>query len=234
VIDMFKDRRHAGQLLARKVLAILSTLKANSGISQIVVGLPRGGVPVAKEVAFILHAPLTVLAAKKIGAPRQQEFAIGAVSSAGTVVINTDVLPFIPHGYSYVRQRARELTYQTRALENDWLKAAGLSTTHDFAKKRAIVVDDGVATGMTTEAALRSLKSLGAAQVILAAPVIAKAAKEKLRRECDLVISLLDPVDFLGIGDFYEDFSQTEDSEVVQALKDVAISQNQSVEPWAS
>jgi len=231
---MFRDRRHAGQLLARKVRATLHTLKVNSGSSQIVVGLPRGGVPVAKEVALFLHAPLTVLAAKKIGAPRQQELAIGAVSSSGTVVINREVLPFIPHGYSYIRQRARELTYQTRALENEWLKAAGLSATHDFAKKQVIVVDDGVATGMTTEAALRSLKSLGAAQVILAAPVIAKAAKEKLSRECDLVIDLLEPVDFLGIGDFYEDFSQTEDNEVVEALRDVATFRNQSAEPCAS
>ncbi len=226
---MFVDRDQAGKLLADKVADQLSKLPPpEAGV--IIVGLPRGGVPVAREVALHLAAPLTLLVSKKIGAPGEPELAIGAVSSTGIVVLNEELGPYIDLQQRYIEQQVRELSEKTRSLEQTWLKAAGLDPT-TLLGKRVIIVDDGVATGMTTEAALRSAKALGAAEIILATPIIGSQAKAKLERECNLVVALLTPLHFFGIGAFYIDFHQVSDLEVIDALKEVALSQRQSTAP---
>ncbi len=219
---MFKNRQKAGELLAIKVAQALKQKQSCLSFDTVVIGLPRGGVPVAKEVAKTLRAPLTVLVSKKIGAPSQPELAIGAVSSAGVVVLNEEFGRFSQELEQYIDSQKVRLTETTKKLEESWLKAAGLLKPINLNNKRVVIVDDGVATGMTTLAAIRSVKLQQAKEIILAIPVIAFDTKEHLKNECDLIISLATPYLFRSVGEYYQDFHQVEDSEVIEDLKAVA------------
>lgn len=205
--------------MAQKVKSVLAKKKP---MNNVLVALPRGGVPVAVEIAKTLMAPLTVLVSKKIGLPQQPEFAIGAVSSAGVVVINDDT--DIPRELlqPYIEEERLRLTEITRQLELKWLQSAGLEKQIDFHQKRAIVVDDGVATGMTVIAAADSLKQLGASEIIIATPVLARDTRHLLSPHCNDIISILEPEDLGAIGMFYEDFHQVPDDEVREALSECA------------
>ncbi|MBX9569191.1 MAG: hypothetical protein K2X77_09870 [Candidatus Obscuribacterales bacterium] len=216
---MFKNRTEAGKQLADKLEAALVHAQP---LRDVVVGLPRGGVTVAVEIAGKLSATLTVLVAKKIGAPNQKEFAIGAVSSSGIVVLNDDT--GIPHFLlrAYIDSEKNRLANVTKIAETEWLHSAGLESQVNFAGARAIVVDDGVATGMTTIAAERSLRALGAQEVYLAAPVVAAETARTLRNSYDQVISLIEPSNMGAVGYFYDDFRQISDEEVKIALSSYA------------
>jgi len=214
---MFANRQQAGALLAEKIACYLRA--ENIDRSQLIIlALPRGGVLVALEIALVLGCPLNVLAAKKIGAPQQKELAIGAVTSHGLVVVDETLTRYLSVQPAYIKKETEYLINKTRQLEQRWRYAAGIGGDPDIKDKVVIIIDDGVATGMTATAAGRSPKKEGASKVILAAPVIAANTLKSLLLEYDQVIALDIPVEFGAVGQFYADFRQIEDLEVVQAL----------------
>jgi len=214
---MFSNRQEAGRRLGQLVAAQLAGMPEDKALPTIAVGLPRGGVPVGKEVATILQVPLTILVSKKIGAPFQPELALGAVSSRGVVILDKSLGDLVNRLDSYLQSQAAQLIEATKSREETWLRIAGIQAPM-FTGKRVIVIDDGIATGMTTLAALRSIASEHPARLILAVPVISRQAYYRLRPECDGIIAIEAPADLQAIGQFYEDFHQVEDDEMLSSL----------------
>jgi len=206
-------------LLGQKLSQLLG---GKSELSTIVVALPRGGVPVAVEIAKEFKSPLTVLVAKKISAPMHPEFAIGAVSSTGSLVLNENTgLPVESLNAQIVSQREK-LIAQAQQAELEWLHVMGLKEQLRFEGRRAILVDDGIATGMTAVAAADSLRKMGATELIISAPVIAAQTVDLLLEYCDRVVAVLTPYNLSAVGFFYEDFSQVSDEEVRKDLMSAA------------
>ncbi len=208
--DVFEDRGTAGVALALK-------LKEQAPRPPVLVlGLPRGGVPVAYEVARVLDSPLDVMLVRKIGMPGQPELAIGAVASGGIVVHARHVAQEIPNlGAIFdrlVEEQRRELERREQAYR------AGLAPL-DLKGKTAILVDDGLATGSTMLAAVRAARKGGAASVIVAAPVASSEAAELMRSAADAVVILHTPPVMSAIGAWYQNFEQLEDSEVCRLLE---------------
>ncbi len=206
---LFRDRSDAGRRLA-------AALTAYAGRSDVVVlGLPRGGIPVAYEVARRLGAPLDVFVVRKLGVPGQEELAMGAIATGGVRVVNDDVVRAlgIPAGVidRVAEREARELERRQRSYRGD-LPAP------EVAGKAAILVDDGLATGSTMRAAVAALRQLGPDRVVVAVPVAAESTCADFRREVDEMVCLATPEPFLAVGRFYEDFSQTSDEEVSSLL----------------
>lgn len=204
---MFKDRIDAGNRLAEAV--------AQEKIAEaVVLALPRGGVPVAAEVARALHAPLDLVMVRKLGTPGQEELAMGAVARCGEatdVVLNEEIVRQL--GISdedIAAAQERELQVIARR-EHDYL--AGRERA-PVAGRTAIIVDDGIATGATTRAALRAVRHLGPQRLILAVPVAPPETVARLEQEADSVICLEQPVRFGAISLFYGQFPQTTDEEV--------------------
>jgi putative phosphoribosyl transferase len=204
----FADRRDAGRLLARRLLPL-------AGEKPVVVGLPRGGVPLAEEVASALGAPLEILAVRKLGAPHNPEYGIGAIVEDGTRVLDAEALAIlgIDNGAldAIVAEETTELRRRLAAYRND---RAPLPL-HD---RTVIVVDDGVATGVTDTAALRAIRRQRPRRTVLAVPVCAPDSLARLRGEADEVICLIVPPLLQGVGQWYEDFGQVSDQEVIEAL----------------
>ena len=215
---MFDNRLAAGTALALKVAETLKGDPHFSGEEAVVIGLPRGGVPVAAEVAKHLGCPLDILVSKKIPAPGNPELAIGAVTSSKTVVVDEQLAHYTGADRRYLEQHVDRLIQHTLALEEHWIKEAKLPDRPDLRGKTVIVVDDGIATGMTAKAALRSLRGRAARVLVLAVPVISGDALESFRSECDLVIALSVPGYFGSVGQYYRDFRQVDDDEVVAVL----------------
>jgi putative phosphoribosyl transferase len=210
----FLDRRDAGRQLAQRVAA----LKLDQ---PIVYALPRGGVPVAAEIAAALGAPLDLVLVRKIGAPMQPELAVGAVVDGDSpeLVINHDIARQTGATQEYIdRVRARELA----EIERRRRLYLSNRPRPDPKGRTVIVVDDGIATGATAIAALHALRKRGAARLVVAVPVAPPDTVERLEREADEVICLMQPVDFWGISAFYVDFHQLEDEEVTRALEAAA------------
>ncbi|MGJ3263396.1 MAG: phosphoribosyltransferase [Salinarimonas sp.] len=208
---MFKDRTDAGRRLAQ-------ALAAHAGEGTIVLALPRGGVPVAAEVARALGAPLDLVMVRKIGAPGHAEYGIGAVVDGRDpqVVIDEETARMAGADAAYLEDtKSRELA----EIERRRRAYLGDREPLDVAGRTVIVVDDGVATGSTAKAALRALKKAGAARRILAVPVAPIETVEALRAEADEVVALTTPYPFHAVGLYYEDFDQTTDEEVVAALE---------------
>jgi len=222
---MFSNRQQAGALLAKKIADFIRRSNRINQSQIIVLALPRGGVPVALEIALAIGCPLNVLASKKIGAPDQKELAVGAVTSDGLVVVDEVLTRYLSIPASYIEKEKEYLINKTRQLEQRWRNSAGIDSKLDIGGKAVIVVDDGVATGMTAIAAGRSLRGQGASQVLLATPVIAANTLNRLSAEYDQIMVLESPVVFGSVGQFYLDFHQVEDLEVVQALAQ-AMNQN--------
>ncbi len=201
---VFQDRRDAGRVLARA----LQSLHRHPG--AIVLGLPRGGVPVAFEVAAALDLPLDVFVVRKLGAPGQEELAMGAIASGGTVVINSDVVrEFAICGDTLERIVNREkLEIERREQEY-----RGGRTPARIEGRTAIVIDDGLATGASMRAAARALRPR-AARVIVAVPVASKSTCDELRVEVDQIVCATTPQPFFAVGMFYRNFDQTTDEEV--------------------
>ena len=207
----FQDRSEAGRLLARELVNHI-------GDDAVVFALPRGGVPVALEIAKALRAPLDLALVRKLGVPFQRELAMGAVADAGRpiVVRNEDVIARAGVSEAQFDEARRRELKEIERRRSVYLRA-GRHT--DVRGRIAIVVDDGVATGATTRAALRSIRALGPKSLILATPVAAPDALEALRAEADEIICLESPREFFAIGPFYADFHQLGDDEVIAILE---------------
>ncbi|MBS1989949.1 MAG: phosphoribosyltransferase [Cyanobacteria bacterium SZAS LIN-2] len=215
---MFANRQEAGKKLAEAVDSYLSSLPGLDKQSDlVVVGLPRGGVPVALEVARKFGCPLEIIVAKKLPYPGQPEYAIGAVSSDGVVVLNPDV----PKDYNwrtYVEGQRQILLDKTSKTEQRFYEEAGRNKS-SFDGKTVVVVDDGIATGMTAFAALKTVRKRGAGRIIMAVPVMSAQSYRELNSYCDGVVALSAPPDFQAVGQHYVDFAQTSDEEVVRDLR---------------
>jgi putative phosphoribosyl transferase len=204
----FADRRDAGRRLAEPVKAL--------GLHDpLVIALPRGGVPVAAEVAPVLRAPLDVLIVRKLGVPGQPELALGALAEGGAEVIDERLAldrQVTPEVLDRLRAEAR-----TEIERRVWTYRGG-APLRDPRGHDVVLVDDGLATGRTAEAAVADLRRAGASRVVLAAPVASPDTARALERQADQVVTVLRPRDMRAVGLWYRDFTQTTDDEVVEAL----------------
>lgn len=202
----------AGRLLASDVMARLPTLRDED---PIVLGIPRGGVPVACEVAMALRAPLDVFVARKLGAPDQEELGIGAVASGGTRVLDEHAIRSLGVSQEYIdavtQRELAELERRTARFRGD--------REGPYLQNRAVIlVDDGLATGVTAHAALIALRAKNPSRLVFAAPVCSREGCALLSADADAVICVSVPDRFYGVGTWYEDFEQTSDEEVIFAL----------------
>lgn len=204
----FISRRHAGQLLGRELVA------AGHDV-DLVFALPRGGVPVAAEVAAAFAVPLDVLVVRKLGAPSQPELAIGAIGPGGVRVMNDELVAALRLDDETI---ARVIETESRELARRESLYRGDRLPLDISGRAVVVVDDGVATGATMSVALQTLRELGARAVVVAVPVGAPDSLARLRLQADAVLSLLEPPDFGSVGQWYGDFTQTSDDEVGELL----------------
>jgi putative phosphoribosyl transferase len=204
----FLDRVDAGRQLAQVLLP-------HRGTGALVLGLPRGGVPVAAEVAAALDAELDVLVVRKLGVPGHEELAMGAVAGGGLRVLNADVLSRLalrPGVIEAVTDRAAaEVAARERAYRGDRPPLA-------LRGRRVLLVDDGLATGATMRVAVRAVTGAGASPVVVAVPVAPASACDALRALADEVVCLHTPSSFLAVGAWYDDFSETSDDEVRSLL----------------
>ena len=210
MINEFKNRTEAGQLLAGK----LSSYASRSDV--VVLALPRGGVPVAFQIAQILHAPLDVFVVRKLGVPDHGELAMGAIATGGARILNEFVVSY--YGIhdkeieSITEKERKELARRERLYR-------GERTPLDVSRKTVILVDDGVATGSTMLAAIAALRGLKPARIVVAVPVGPNATLNELRTEADEVVCIMTPRLFDAVGNFYDDFEQTADGEVSYLLE---------------
>lgn len=205
----FRDRAEAGRFLAER-------LHAYRGKDPIVLALPRGGVPVAYEISRYLGAPLDVFIARKLGAPDQPELGIGAVAQGGTRLLNERIVERlgIPEDYLDFVTRREEAEVERRML-----LLRGDRPEPGVRDRTVILVDDGLATGVTARAAIVALRERGPRRLVLAVPVCAAQTAEIVRHEVDDLVSLRTPSDLYAIGLWYEDFEQVSDDEVVELLE---------------
>lgn len=210
---VFVDRRDAGWRLGERLRGLAWT------DDVVVVGLPRGGVPVAFHVARALGAPLDVIVVRKLGVPYQPELGFGAIGEGGVRVVNEDVVrlaALTPDEMADVERRERaELDRRARRFRGD-------REPVELAGRTVVVVDDGIATGGTARAACQVARAHGASRVVLAVPVGAPETVASLRRDADEVVCLDTPDHFYAIGAWYDDFSQATDEDVVECLRQAA------------
>lgn len=206
---LFSDRIDA----ARQLAARLAHLAGRSKL--IVLGLPRGGVPVAGFVGRALGAPVDVFVVRKLGVPGHEELAMGAVATGGIRVINTEAVAALGIPQRTVDEvtveEQREVVRRDQAYR-------GSRPFPDLSQATVVLVDDGVATGSTMLAALHALRQYAPARLIAAAPVMARSAAKALAQVADEVVAVATPEPFFGVGQWYRDFSQTSDAEVLAAL----------------
>jgi putative phosphoribosyl transferase len=208
----FTDRREAGRRLGAE-------LAARGFDDPVVVALPRGGVPVAFEVAAVLGAPLDVLIVRKLGCPWQPELGLGAIGEGGVRVLNESLIATVGVGpdelEAVARREAEELDRRIRRYRGD---RAGVPV----AGRTVVLVDDGLATGATARAGIQVLRGRGAGAVVLAVPVAPQGTVVELAEVADEVVCLETPAAFWAIGEHYADFHQTSDAEVAQLLTTAA------------
>jgi predicted phosphoribosyltransferase len=190
-------------------------LKQEGVEGDLVVGLPRGGVVVAAEVAHDLHLPLDVVIVRKIGHPWHREFAVGALAENNVVVLDEAVIGRNP----LIRSDLEDIIREEQERLSDYQGKFHRDTLADFAGKSVILVDDGLATGATTEAAVLSLRKQNARKIIVAAPVASTNAVERLQRVADEVCVLWVDSEFDAVGRYYDTFTQTTDQEVLELLR---------------
>jgi putative phosphoribosyl transferase len=206
----FTDRIEAGRELASKLKGFAGSKNA------IVLAIPRGGVVVGYEVAHALKIPLDVIIPRKLGAPSNPELAIGAVTEDGTTILDEQLVNYLGVSKTYIEEESRrqrgEISRRLKLYRGDVLYP-------NLSDRSVIIVDDGVATGSTIRAALASLRKRGAKTVVIGVPVGPVSTIRELERVADKVVCLSTPEDFYAIGQFYSDFNQTPDEEVIRLLK---------------
>ena len=208
--DRFRDRRQAGQLLAQRLLHY----KGQDDV--IVLALPRGGVPVAYEIAESLHVPLDVFVVRKLGVPWHPELAMGAIASDGVEILNEDVVTayrIAPDVIRAVAQKERE------ELQRRLTQYRGSRPLPQLPGHTVILVDDGLATGSTMRAAVAAVRQEKPKAVVVAVPVAARTTCQEFQAEVDEIVFLRTPPDFMAVGAWYEDFSQTTDEDVRELLR---------------
>ena len=216
----FATRREAGKKLARKLSSYANRLDV------LVLALPRGGVPVAYEVACALHAPLDVFVVRKLGVPGHEELAMGAIASGGVRVLNEDVMRAMAIPLSVIDAIAGQ---EQKELERREHLYRGDRPQPNVRGRTVILVDDGLATGSTMRAAALALRKMQPAKLIVAVPVGAPETCDEFRAEVDEVVCAATPVPFIAVGAWYADFSQTSDAEVRELLHRVAAYECDSV-----
>ena len=207
---IFKDRHEAGKRLAERLLDYADR------DDVLVLALPRGGVPVAYEVAERLNAPLDVFLVRKLGVPRQEELAMGAIASNGVRVLNQSVIRQLRIPNAVIDRVAENEQRELERREREYRDAL---PPPDVEGKIVIIIDDGLATGATMRAAALALKMQKPQKVVVAAPVAALETCEEFAREVSEIVCAATPEPFYGVGMWYEDFSQTTDEEVRQLLQ---------------
>jgi putative phosphoribosyl transferase len=203
----FVDREEAGRRLGER-------LQQENVDGDIVLAIPRGGLPLGRAVADAIDAPLDIVVAKKIGAPGNPEFAIGAVAADGSVWLNESVIERQGIGREYVadarEQKAREARQKAERYRD--------GPPPELAGKRVVIVDDGVATGATVRACIGQVRAEQPARIVLAVPVGSPRTMEELEEMVDTVVALETPTDFRAVGQFYQDFAQVTDEEAMAYL----------------
>lgn len=207
---MFKDRKDAGKKLAEKLLSY------KDSPNTIVLGLPRGGVITAFEVANKLHLPLDVICPRKIGAPFNPELAIGAITETGEGFFNEALIRECHISQEYIQKKVAEEKAQAEHRLKVFRKNREKRSVEG---KVVILIDDGLATGATMKAAISTMQAEGALKMIVAIPVAPEDTLNEIETLVDEVICLDTPLFFAAIGQFYEDFSQIEDEEVIELLR---------------
>ena len=206
---IFRDRKDAGVRLAQ-------VLREFKGKDVIILAIPRGGVPVAKEIADFLGCEMDVIITRKVGAPNNPEFAIGSVTQDGELLTDLRFATSYGVGESYILEESKR---QAKIVKERLRKFRGDKPYPYLQNRIVVIVDDGIATGYTIRAAVQSVKTKGPSKIVLAVPVAPRDAIEELRSEVDQVVCLSTPEIFYAIGEFYENFEQVEDEEVVKMLK---------------
>jgi predicted phosphoribosyltransferase len=209
-MQRFKNRQEAGEALTKQLTAY------QNQSDTYILALPRGGVPVAFEVAKVLHLPLDVYIVRKLGVPGHEELAAGAIASDGTLVLNTDIVDSLglstEEVNAVIKIEREELDRRNKLYRKE-------APFPDLTGKVIILIDDGLATGATMRAAITAIKKSKPTKIIVAVPVGMPDVCKILENEVDQVICLLTPEPFYGVGTGYEDFSQTEDEEVIHLLQ---------------
>src|SRR5881398_2244811 len=209
----FPNRVEAGRLLGVK----LSKYAGRDDV--IVLGLPRGGVPVAYEVACALRVPLDVFIVRKLGVPGFEELAVGAIASGGVRVLNEDVARALPNADEIIEAVTAKETAELQRREQSYRDGRPAPELRD---KTIILVDDGLATGATMRAAVKALRQRGAAKIVVAVPVGPPDTCHEIEEQTDETICLSTPEFFQAVGQYYEDFSQTTDEDVRELLTSAA------------
>src|SRR5688572_11268966 len=210
----FADRREAGVRLAHE-------LRQYVGRSDVIVlALPRGGVPIAFEVARALDLPLDVFVVRKLGVPGHEELAMGAVASGGAHVLSDDVLRELQIPADRVSTVARREMLEVLRRDTTYREGRRFP---DLSGRTVILIDDGIATGASMLVAIRAVRELAPSKVVVAAPVIADSTRRMLLREADDVVCVAAPDTFMAVGSWYDDFTQTTDDEVVGLLRTAAL-----------
>jgi predicted phosphoribosyltransferase len=212
---LFADRIDAGQRLAASLQQFVAR-RPCAPDDIVVLALPRGGVPVAWQVASTLHAPLDVFLVRKLGAPQQPELAMGAIATGGVRVINNQVVQALhvtPEQISTIAER------ETRELDRRQQVYRGDRPPLVVRDKCVLLIDDGIATGYTMRAAVAALRQLHPREITVAVPVAARDTCDELKHEADAVVCLFTPLDFAAVGQWYRRFDQTTDDEVRELLR---------------
>ena len=210
----FKDRVEAGRLLGEELVAYARGKK-----NIIVLGLPRGGLPVAREVAEKIGAPLDVMVVRKLGVPGWEELAMGAIASGGVRVLNHDVMRSL-----HISEKAleKEVALEMKELKRREIAYRGHAGAPEVKGRTVLLVDDGIATGSTMRAAVEALRLQGAAAIVVAVPVAAADTCREIESTVDRLVTLMRPEVFGAVGHWYEHFPQVEDEEVREILEQAA------------
>ncbi len=206
---VFKDRVEAGQILA-------SQLAKYETKEPLVLGLPRGGVPVAFEVAKALKAPLDVYIVRKLGVPGHEELAMGAIATGDVCVLNESVIGYLRISKELI---ATEIKKEKEELQRRERVYRSGRDALDVANRTVLLIDDGIATGSTIKAAIAALKKQQAAQIIVGVPVAPLSAIEELKQEVDDLVCVLTPDCFIAISLWYDEFPQTTDEQVCELME---------------
>lgn len=208
---MFRNREEAGEQLARQ-------LQKYSGVNGVVLAIPRGGVPIGYVIATKLHLPLEIVLTRKIGHPANKEYAIGAAGP--------DEVFIVPHAGVSEEYIESELAAVRERLKDMQRRFMGNHRPADIRDRIVIVADDGIATGNTLIATVKVLRKREPAKIVVAAPVASGEAVRKLQKVADEVVVSLVPIEFHGVGSFYEDFSQVSDEEAKELLEKAWLENN--------